>query len=179
MVSDYRINSTDLEYVVWILLLSWKQNLRCLGELEHTWELVSGPILESLSNSVVIWQLFLFCCPLVLISVYLSALFSPAHPETWQLQHYLKAINSSGTFTLRLSMKTHSKLTSLTEIAIYFCQTIHRSLCRNRCSLMSTYLQLSADNFESSELLQSYGLEEGCSLKEKCLANSRNSWNVF
>lgn len=161
-------------------MLSWKQNLHCLGELEHTRELVSGPVLGSLSNSVGIWQFYFSSAViLVLISVYLSALFSPAHPETWPLQHYIKAINSSGTFTLRLSMKTHSKLTSLTEIAIYFCQTIHRSLCRNRCSLMSTYLQLSADNFESSQLLQSYGLEEGCSLKEKCLANSRNSWNVF
>lgn len=177
MVSDYRINSTDLD-VVWILLLNWKQNLHCLGELEHTWEHVSGPILESLSNSVVIWQLFLFCCPFSSdICLPFSIVFAS---PSWNLATAtLFKGNSSGIFTLRLSMKTHSKLTSPTEIAIYFCQTIHRSLCRNRCSLMSTYLQLSADNFESSQLLQSYGLEEGCSLKEKCLANSRNSWNVF
>lgn len=50
-----------------------------------------------------------------------------------------------------------------------------RSVRRNTHSLMPIYLQLSADTFESSQLLTSYGLEEGFSLKEKCLANSRYS----
>lgn len=96
MVSDYHINSTDLEYVVWILLLHWKQNLHCLGGLEHTWKYVSGPVLKPLSNSVVIWQLFLFCCPFGSnVCLPFSIVFASPSWNSWQLKHYLKAIHQA------------------------------------------------------------------------------------
>lgn len=67
--------------------------------------------------------------------------------------------SSSGTFTLRLFMNSaSSKLASLTKINIYFSQTTHRPVCRKTHSLMSIYQKLSADNFEGSWSLQSYGL---------------------
>lgn len=135
----------------------------------YTQERVSGPqFCNPFSNSVVIWQLFLF------YFISLSSddwFFSPSRKINLLAFCFsqpilnlltpgrLFKVSSSGTFTLRVFMKSaYSKLVSPTEMDIYFFQTTHRSVCRNTYSLMFIYLQLTADNFERSMCLPSYGL---------------------
>lgn len=117
----------------------------------HTQAYVSGPqFWNPFSNSVVTWQLFLFCFP----SLHSDGSFHPSqkinlpafcfsHPILKLLTTWIsfKGI-SSGTFKLRLFMKSaYSKLVSPTKIDICVFQTIQRYVCRDTRSLMSTYLQ--------------------------------------
>lgn len=131
----------------------------------YTQEYVSGPqFCNPFSNSVVIWQLFLFY-----FTEFDDCFFSPSRKINLSAfcfsQSILKLltpgrlfkVSSSGTFTLRVFMKSaYSKLVSPTKMDIYFFQTTHRSVCRNTYSLMFIYLQLTADSFERSLCLPSF-----------------------